>query len=151
MGTILPLNGTGDGMIDYPKFPGLAGVYLEDSYVLAIDEAPQQLSFTLLAVLTPEHPAYHAPPPGEHYCYANGKLAFTNASRIEWLRRSSRRYVDAAGDEDLGNIDVLTRSDGAYFVEGDWGEVRIHGADEPLFAIETSPNDDATPKPAQSD
>jgi hypothetical protein len=61
-------------MIDYKSFPGLAGVFLEDSYVLGISESSEQLVFHLDAVLTPEHPAYQPPRPGEHYCYANGSL-----------------------------------------------------------------------------
>jgi hypothetical protein len=122
-------------MIDYAQFPELDGVYLEDSYVLAIIEEPAQLIFKLLAVLTPDHPAYHDPLPGEHYCYANGDLVFANASKIEWVKRSKNRYVDAAGEEDLGNIDVLAIDGDALLVEGDWGEVRIYGADQPRFEI----------------
>ena len=34
-------------MIDYGKFPGLAGVYLEDSYDLAIAESADRLTFRL--------------------------------------------------------------------------------------------------------
>ena len=41
-------------MIDYKGFPGLAGVFLEDSYVLSISESSAQLVFHLDAVLTPE-------------------------------------------------------------------------------------------------
>ena len=55
-------------MIDYKSFPGLAGVFLEDSYVLGISESSELLVFHLDAVLTPEHSAYHSPRPGEHYC-----------------------------------------------------------------------------------
>ena len=53
-------------MIDYTSFPGLAGVYLEDSYVLDISEAAGQVVFRLDAVLTPEHQAYRSPHPGGH-------------------------------------------------------------------------------------
>jgi hypothetical protein len=53
-------------MIDYKSFPGLAGVFLEDSYVLGISESSEQVVFHLDAVLTPEHPAYHSPRAGEH-------------------------------------------------------------------------------------
>lgn len=84
-------------MTNYDQLPALAGVYLEDGYVLAIDETRQQLSFSLLAVLTPHHPAYRGPLPGEPYCYAYGVLTFANASRIEWERRSGNHYVDADG------------------------------------------------------
>jgi hypothetical protein len=121
-------------MIDYKNFPGLVGVFLEDSYVLGISESPEQLSFRLDAVLTPEHPAYHPPRPGEQYCYADGTLIFGDVASVEWLRRSSSHYTDASGEEDLGNIDILTVAGGTFTVEGDWGEVRISGA-QPRFEL----------------
>lgn len=120
-------------MIDYAKFPELAGVYLEDSYVLAIIERPGALTFMLEAVLTPEHPRYHPPRPGEQYCYANATLTFPDASAVEWIKHSTNRYVDASGEEDLGNIDSLTAERAAYLVDGDWGEVRIFTTSRPRF------------------
>jgi hypothetical protein len=120
-------------MIDYSQFPDLQGVYLEDSYVLSISEFPGQLRFKLDAVLTPEHPAYHDPLPGQQYCYADGSLVFPDATCIEWVKRSANRYVDAAGEEDLGNIDSLTVDGDAFVVEGDWGEVRVHSSKTPRF------------------
>jgi hypothetical protein len=39
-------------MIDYKSFPGLAGVFLEDSYVLGISESSEQVVFRLDAALT---------------------------------------------------------------------------------------------------
>jgi hypothetical protein len=121
-------------MIDYKTFPGLAGVFLEDSYVLGISESPEQLIFHLDAVLTPEHSAYHSPRPGEHYCYAKGSLVFPDVTRVVWLRRNSSHYTDASGEEDLGNIDILTVDGDAFLAEGDWGAVRISGA-QPRFEL----------------
>jgi hypothetical protein len=122
-------------MIDYTKFPGLAGVYLEDSYVLNIFETPAQLAFELDAVLTPDSPAYHPPRQGEQYYYENGRVVFPEATQIEWLRRSDRRFTDAAGDSDLGNIDILDLDGDAFVVEGDWGRVRIVAA-QPRFELD---------------
>ena len=121
-------------MIDYTRFPSLAGVYLEDSYVLAISETGGQLTFELDAVLTPESRAYHPPRPGEHYCYASGKLVFPNVTGIEWVKRSNAHYTDAAGEEDLGNIDILTIDQEAFVAEGDWGSVRIF-SEPPRFEL----------------
>jgi hypothetical protein len=121
-------------MIDYKSFPGLAGVYLEDSYVLGISESLGQIVFHLDAVLTPEHSAYHSPRPGEQYCYEKGNLVFPDVTRVEWLRRSSSHYTDASGEEDLGNIDILRVDDDAFVAEGDWGAVRIYGA-QPRFEL----------------
>ena len=120
---------------DYTQFSNLSGVYLEDSYVLAISELPRQLLFRMEAVLTPENPRYQPPRPGEQYCYAVGDLVFDEVTQIEWIRESPNRYVDAAGEEDLGNIDSLTKEDGKYQVEGDWGEVCIYSANEPHFEL----------------
>ncbi|WP_354580764.1 hypothetical protein [Rhodococcus sp. PvR044] len=121
--------------IDYTRFPGLSGVYLEDSFVLAISELPHTLSFKLEAVLTPEHPSYHDPLPGEQYCYANAALVFDDVTEIEWIRRSTNRFVDASGEEDLGNIDRLVSDDGSYLVDGDWGEVRVRCGKMPRFEL----------------
>jgi len=121
-------------MIDYNNFPGLAGVFLEDSYVLGISESSEQLIFHLDAVLTPEHPAYHSPRPGDQYCYANGSLVFPDVTQVVWLKRSSSHYTDASGEEDLGNIDILRVEGDAFVAEGDWGAVRISGA-QPRFEL----------------
>ncbi|EME22356.1 hypothetical protein [Rhodococcus triatomae] len=111
---------------DYSTLPGFSGVYLEDSFVLSIDEQPQQFSFELEAVLRPEHPDYHPPLPGEQFCYADARLIFDDVSDVEWLARSTRRYTDASGNEDLGNIDsLIVEEQDCYLIEGDWGRVRI--------------------------
>ena len=127
-------------MIDYNSFPGLVGVFLEDSYVLGISESSDQLVFQLDAVLTPEHSAYHPPRPGEQYCYEKGRLVFPDITRVEWLKRGSKHYTDASGEEDFGNIDVLTVDGNAFVAEGDWGAVRIFGP-QPRFELVDPSND----------
>jgi hypothetical protein len=122
-------------MTHYAEMPGLSALYLEDSYVLDIVEAAGRLTFSMSAVLTPEHPAYRDPLPGEQYCYANGALEFSDVAHTEWLERSTRRYVDATGETDLGNIDSLTSADGTYEVAGDWGRVRVRCAGAPRFSL----------------
>ena len=113
--------------------PDLAGLYLEDSYVLAISETPRRLSFMLDAVLTPAHPRYRAPLPGEQHCYATGVLIFEGITTIEWIRRSPLRSVDAAGNVDVGNIDSLTVDGASWRIEGDWGQVRLLSTSTPSF------------------
>lgn len=120
---------------DYTEYPALSGVYLEDSYVLAISELPNEFRFSLEAVLTPESPSYRDPLPGEQYCYTRGQLIFPDVSRTEWISKSLREYTDAAGEEDLGNIDTLTNDSGAYTAEGDWGKVRIWTDKDPEFQV----------------
>ncbi|MFI6216269.1 hypothetical protein ACIBCD_30105 [Nocardia brasiliensis] len=120
-------------MRDYTDFPNLAGVYLEDSYVIGIRESRSEVRFVLEAVLTPGHPCYRAPMPGEKHAYLDGELVFCDVQGVEWLDRSFQRYVDATGAEDLGNIDSLTSRDGVYSVIGDWGSVRIRSNVDPEF------------------
>jgi hypothetical protein len=48
-----------EGMKDHTDFAELANVYLEDSFVLAIDEKPAALSFRVEVALTSGHPRYH--------------------------------------------------------------------------------------------
>ncbi|MCZ8381714.1 hypothetical protein O6P37_22845 [Mycobacterium sp. CPCC 205372] len=122
-------------MSHYADLPELADLYLEDSYVLGITEHVGRMVFTLTAVLTPAHPAYHNPLPGEQYCYAHGALEFTDVTGVDWLERSTQRYVDATGETDLGNIDSLTSADGTYEVAGDWGRVRVRCAGPPRFTL----------------
>lgn len=122
-------------MTNYTELPQLGGIYLEDSYVLSIVETPGCLAFEMEAVLTPQHPAYHQPLVGEQYCYAHGDLVFSNVAKVEWVRRSNSRSIDASGDEDLGNIDRLTYTNGVYTAEGDWGEVLIHSSATPTFEL----------------
>lgn len=121
---------------DYSTLPGLSGVYLEYSFVLSIDEQPQQFSFELEAVLRPAHPDYHPPLPGEQYCYANARLIFDDVTDVEWLTRSTNRFTDASGEEDLGNIDSLTVDEpDLYLAEGDWGRVRIRCSSCPRLVL----------------
>ncbi|MEV4149368.1 hypothetical protein AB0J40_37300 [Amycolatopsis sp. NPDC049691] len=122
-------------MTNYTDFPDLAHIYLEDSFVLAIDEKPTSLTFRLEAVLTSSHPRYHQPRPGEAHCYADAVLTIADATKIEWVTRSSRTYRDATGEEDLGNIDSLQRHDNHYEITGDWGHVRIYSSAAPRFTL----------------
>lgn len=132
----LRLYGAGEDMTDCSQFTDLRNIYLEDSYVLAVDEQADAVTFRLDAVLTPEHPAYRAPGSNEQYCYRKGTLTFAHATRVEWIQRSFKTYVDAAGEEDLGNIDSLTRSGGIFTVEGDWGVVNIESGSEPRLELD---------------
>jgi hypothetical protein len=132
-------------MTNYTDFPDLANVYLEDSFVLAIEETPTSLSFRLEAVLTQSHPRYHAPRPDEAHCYADAVLTLAEATKIEWVTRSTQIYRDAAGEKDLGNIDSLQRHDDHYEIAGDWGHVRIYSTATPQLTF--TPEAPNTPKP----
>ncbi|MEU5257346.1 hypothetical protein [Amycolatopsis sp. NPDC021455] len=132
-------------MTNYTDFPDLANVYLEDSFVLAIDETPTALSFRLEAVLTPAHPRYHAPRPDEAHCYADAVLTITDATKIEWIIRSSQPSRDATGEEDLGNIDSLQHHADHYEIAGDWGHVRVYSSAAPRFTLTSEATNPSNP------
>lgn len=121
-------------MASYSEIPGLENVYLEDSFVLAIEESSDKLVFELDAVLTSAHPSYAPPRPDEQYCYRSAILQFIT-DNVSWLARSQSRYRDASGEEDLGNIDVFTAERGRYHLEGDWGTVEIESSVPPQFIL----------------
>jgi len=121
--------------LDYSAAAELAGVYLEDSYVLGITEELPRLTFKIEAVLTPDSPRYHTPDPDEQYCYAMGQLVFRDVSRVAWERKSFRRYTDAEGAEDMGNIDFLRRYGDHWYIGGDWGEARVFTTAQPEFVL----------------
>lgn len=118
--------------IDYTKMAGLDGLYLEDSFVLGITTKAGSVDFSLDAVLTPKHPDYHQPPPGEQYCYRKIILRFPRAVEADWDSRSRDIRIDASGERDLGHIDSLYRNANRYHISGDWGAVSIR-SDEPII------------------
>ncbi len=124
-------------MKDYTDFADLANVYLEDSFVLAIDEKPGTLSFKLEVALTPTHPLHHEPRPDEQHYYMDAMLTVDEAARIEWVTSSSRTDRDAtcAEPEDLGNIDSLRHIDDHYEITGDWGHIRVYSTAAPKLTF----------------
>ncbi|PRX49003.1 hypothetical protein B0I33_10335 [Prauserella shujinwangii] len=126
--------------MNYSDLPELAGVYLEDSYVLGISEEPNRVVFTMEFVLTENHDAYCSPREGEQYCYRNGYLTFTNVIKVEWLDQNFRKFTDAANEEDMGNIDFLANENSSWHVGGDWGEVRIHTRTRPEIILMAKPH-----------
>jgi hypothetical protein len=115
--------------MNYYEILSLSNFYLEDSYVLSIDEVAGSLIFKLEAVLTKNHPRYEEPKKGQQYCYRKVLLRFFNADSIEWLDRKLIGFVDSTGDLDYGNIDSFIGDDSAYIISGDWGRVIIRGGE----------------------
>lgn len=110
---------------EYWDLPGMANLYLEDSWVVDIREGGATLTFVVQFVLTEQHANYRPPREGERYCYAFGTLTFPAVTDVSWLERHNARSVDAQGKTDLGNIDVLFEQGGRYHLEGDWGVVEV--------------------------
>lgn len=113
--------------MNYYEISLLSNFYFEDSYVLAIHETIDSLTFELDAVLTERHPRYKKPREGEQYCYRKISLQFLNANSVEWSDRKLVAFSDSSGEVDYGNIDSFVRGDDFYMLSGDWGRVIIKG------------------------
>jgi hypothetical protein len=108
-------------------FADLAEIYLEDSWVLDVAATEHGVAFRLDAVLTPDHPRYHSPAPGEQYCYLRSMLTVTSTKRSLLHRSDAPTATDASGELDFGNIDVFSAVDWdgerAWEMSGGWGEL----------------------------
>jgi len=113
--------------MNYYEILSLENFYLEDSYVLSIDEVAGELIFELEAVLTKSHSQYEDPKKGERYCYRRASLRFFGVNSIEWLDRRFIRFKDSTVELDYGNIDSFVGDGGSYILSGDWGRVVIRG------------------------
>ena len=103
-------------------FEALRDVYLEDSWVLGFSTVENQARFEIDAVLTPDHPKYAQPIPGEQYCYRHGHLSISGVLRLEPSRLPPA--MDASRTEDFGNIDAFRQGpDGLWVAEGQWGSL----------------------------
>jgi len=114
--------------IPYYELPKLRDLYLEDSYVLEIQQYDKYIDFFLEAVLTEEHPLYKSPLPNEQYCYKNIKLRFSNFDKAKWIEKTNVSNIDINGEIDIGNIDCFYQSDNYFYLEGEWGKLKISGA-----------------------
>jgi hypothetical protein len=107
----------------------LNGYYFEDSYVLSIEEKPNEVSFRLDVVLTKDHAAYRTSEPKEQYCYRRAVLRLPVTKRPYWFSRRNDPATDATGETDLGNIDTFRCCDGVFKLSGNWGEVEVESRD----------------------
>lgn len=114
--------------VEYPQLDGFENVYLEDSFVLGIEATPARLALDVELVLTPQHPAYHPPAPGEQNCYVRATIEFQNVRHLVWAGQGTPPAVDAAGDKDYGGIDALLWDGSVFHLEGDWGAIDVASA-----------------------
>jgi hypothetical protein len=122
-------------MSSYYEWESFADIYLEDSFVLSIDESKDEISFTIEVVLKENHPFYKNPKKQEQYCYKKGKIIFQNIKSIEWLQRNDKLFTDATGKVDYGNIDNFEMSEKGYNLSGDWGELKVSSSPVKLVWI----------------
>lgn len=118
------------GRVSYDEvFEALAGVYLEDSWILEVVPRVDGVAFRIEAVLTSEHSSYEAPRPNEQYCYRAGWLDVQGEEPVEVHLSGSTPATSADGSIDLGNIDRFTfeEADNRWEMEGDWGIALVSG------------------------
>jgi len=116
--------------INYYEMTELKNLYLEDSFVLSIDEFEGEIVFSMDFVLNENHPLYSEPSFEENYYYRKGKIKFTEPKVVRWIKRNEKRTTDINGEVDFGNIDTFIKSDDEkYVLSGDWGKLEISPKD----------------------
>ena len=111
----------------FEVFSDLAGVYLEDSWVLELAPSDYGLSLRLETVLTPEHPLYEPPKPGQQHCYRLGWLSLRAEDPMDIRLSGNPPATDATGERDFGNVDsfVFNPAENRWELEGDWGRASV--------------------------
>ena len=115
-------------MRSYTEIPGFESVALEESYVIDICATPGILRFELELALTPDHPAYAAPPPEESECFRRGQIRFEGVKRLVWKGQGAPPATDATGEADRGHIDNFQWDEKTFSLEGDWGQINLLAA-----------------------
>jgi hypothetical protein len=115
----------GPAVKPYTEIPHLEAIVLEESYVLDIHASPGLVSFQVEFALTPAHPAYVAPRPGDVERFCVGRLRFLRVRRLVWDLQGAKPATDASGETDFGHIDFLNWDGTDYRLGGDWGEMDI--------------------------
>lgn len=109
----------------YYDLDNLKNLYLEDSYVIAIEINGSYIKFDILAVIIKGHELYSIPIEGEEYCYKNISLQFPELKSYKFLSNKVNPMVDIDGQIDIGNIDSFVFDNGKYILEGEWGIIEI--------------------------
>jgi len=117
----------------YHNLTSLDNVYLEDSYVYSIDENTDSVVFNTLLVLEKDHPLYTPPKPNKQHCYKKAQIVFSNPESITWEDKNFQPRLDDDGETDIGNIYAFIKRNDGYFVEGDFGSVKIKSSKVDLF------------------
>ena len=100
-------------------------IYLEDSFVISIQETKSDITFNCDFVLLEKHKMHSIPKNDEQYCYLKGYVKFSNITQIDWIKRNENVFSNNCYDNDYGNIDIFHIDNEKYYLQGDWGEVII--------------------------
>ncbi|MEG3959983.1 hypothetical protein [Microcoleus sp. herbarium2] len=123
--------------LNYWQLPGFENIYLEDSYVLSINDNTISIQILLEAVLTENHPLYTPALSGEQYCYRQMTVKFPHPQTYDLVVNNIRPIADPDGSVDYGNIDDFFMEDDKYYLTGEWGELTIV-SDPPRLVDENS-------------
>jgi hypothetical protein len=115
----------------YAELPNLDDLYLEDSWVLDVQETPDEVCFHLEAVLRETHPKWSPPKKGEVYTTLPLSLVFPGKVRVLWVERKMKPILGPDDEVDHGNIDSFEWEPRFFELQGEWGHVRIE-SDPPL-------------------
>jgi hypothetical protein len=110
---------------EYFLLNSLQNLYLEESYVLGIEETKNTIIFKMEFVLCQNHPLYQPKKIQEQYCYRKGALIFKNILNYSWIHKNLRPSFDANKEADFGNIDHYFFHENVHHLEGSWGEIII--------------------------
>ena len=102
----------------------------EDSHILDVRESDQELCFEVEAVMTPDHPRWSQPKPGEVHAYLVVDVIFAQPRRIEWVEKRMKPITGPDGEIDYGNIDSFVWRPSWFEIQGEFGHVRVD-ADPP--------------------
>ena len=107
------------------------GIDLNDSFVLNWELKKSCLRFEIEASVWPVSEFYSEPKENEYTCYRASILLIKNIETVEGLKSmgSVRATTGLDGTKDYGNIDVLETNKDGYFIEGEFGSVKVFGGE----------------------
>jgi hypothetical protein len=111
--------------VNYFEFSGFGNIYLEDSFVLEVNNRKDYIDFLIDVVLTEKHSFYVSPKPEEQFCYRRASISFSEVLNFEWENKLEIPFTDANGEKDYGSINFLYYENGLYVIEGDLGMISI--------------------------
>jgi hypothetical protein len=119
--------------LDYPTFPGFEHIYLEDSYVLDVENDTQYCEIKMDFVLTEGHPLYQKPGSEEAHCFRRGVIRFERLKNAKWIGRTETAARDATGEIDFGCLEEFFFDGEKYILFGEIGRLEIW-ADPPIVS-----------------
>lgn len=123
-------------MANYYRLPGFEDLYLEDSWVLAIEPGESTLTIVAELVLRESHPQYRPPSSGEQYCYRQGHIRFEGVEALSWTNNGAAAATDATGEQDLGSFDEFEVVGAVCTISGDFGQIEVVSSPPTVHFVE---------------